>query len=313
MDLCSLAVVIVSWNVSELLNRCLASLQSELTHVSIPSSVWVLDNGSGDDTPEKVRSEHSWVHLIQNDKNLGFVAGNNTLIRHLLDAEESPTYLWLLNPDTIVHRHAVERLIAFMESHPRTGLAGPKLLNPDGSLQMCAFRFPGVIQPLFDLHLIPERFYYSRFNGRYPREWFDRTAPFEIDHPLGAAMFARTQTVRDVGLLDPQFFMYCEEVDWAWRMSDASWEVWLVPEAEVTHIGGASANQARPQTTRYLWQSRAKLYAKHHTPMVRWLVGQIVKRVFTARLDGADAPAWREAYEAIIEAWTVPDRGTAAS
>ncbi len=303
MSACSLAVVIVSWNVSEPLNRCLASLRSELGGVSIPSSVWVLDNGSVDDTVERVRAVHPWVHLIESERNLGFVAGNNKLMRRLLNDDEIPTYIWLLNPDTIVTPHSVERLVDHMESRPRAGLVGPKLLNTDGSLQMCAFRFPGVIQPLFDLHLMPERLYYSRFNGRYPSEWFDRTTPFQIDHPLGAAMLARTQAIREVGPLDSQFFMYCEEIDWAWRMRDAGWEVWLVPEAEITHIGGASTTQARPQTTQYLWQSRAKLYAKHHSWVVRWLVGQIVKRVFTIRLASTDAPAWRDAYESILEAW----------
>jgi N-acetylglucosaminyl-diphospho-decaprenol L-rhamnosyltransferase len=303
MDARSLSVVIVSWNVSDLLDRCLTSLRSELERAQVRASVWVLDNGSEDETPEIVQSVHPWVNLIRSDENLGFVEGNNRVMRRLLDGDEVPTYIWLLNPDTRVHPYAVERLIGFMNSHPRAGLAGPKLLNADGSLQMCAFRFPGVIQPLFDLHLMPERFYYSRFNGRYPRNWFDQKAPFRIDHPLGAAMFARAQAIRDVGLLDSQFFMYCEEVDWAWRMRNAGWSVWLVPEAEVTHIGGASTDQALPQTTRYLWQSRAKLYAKHRSLIVRSVVGHIVQRVFEARLAEADEPAWRQAYEAIIEAW----------
>ena len=304
-DRASLAVVIVSWNVSELLDQCLASLQVALENNPLRSSVWVLDNDSSDDTPEQVRTNHPWVNLIQSVDNLGFVRGNNRVIQHLFQAKAPPTYIWLLNPDTIVRKHAIERLIRFMQSHPRAGLIGPKLLNTDGTLQTCAFRFPGVIQPLFDLHLMPERLYHTRLNGRYPREWFDQTTPFQIDHPLGAAMFARTQMIREVGLLDPGFYMYCEEVDWAWRMRDAGWEVWLVPEAEVIHIGGASTNQVRPLTTRYLWQSRALLYAKHHGFFARWLVAHIVKRVFSARLAKADTRAWRETYEAIIRAWEV--------
>jgi hypothetical protein len=300
----SLAIVIVSWNVSEPLRHCLASLRSALAETSVPASAWVLDNGSGDGTPEMVQSEHPWVNLIQSDDNLGFVGGNNRVIRRLLRSEvDVPTYIWLLNPDTIVHNRALDHLVDFMASHPEAGLIGPKLLNTDGSLQTCAFRFPGVIQPLFDLHLMPERLYHSRFNGRYPREWFEQSDPFPIDHPLGAAMLVRTQAIQDVGLLDPQFFMYCEEIDWAWRMRDAGWQVWLVPEAEVTHIGGASTRQARPETTRYLWQSRAKLYVKHRSPIVQKLVGQVVRRVFAARLAEAQSPAWQEAYEGIIEAW----------
>jgi GT2 family glycosyltransferase len=301
----SLAVVIVSWNVAEPLSRCLDSLHTESAGSPVRSSVWVLDNDSEDDTSERVRNDYPWVHLIQSAENLGFVAGNNRVLHRLLKVESPPDYIWLLNPDTIVHPHAVELLLAFMDSHPRAGLVGPKLLNTDGTLQTCAFRFPGVIQPLFDLHLMPERLYHTRLNGRYPRSWFDQGDPFQIDHPLGAAMLARTQTIREVGLLDPDFFMYCEEIDWAWRMRDAGWRAWLVPEAEVTHIGGASTDQARPKTTRYLWQSRALLYAKHHKRWVRWLVGQMVRYVFKARLAKADTTAWREAYKSIISAWSL--------
>jgi hypothetical protein len=303
MDTPSLAVVIVSWNVSNLLDQCLTSLRSDLKNAQIRSSVWVLDNASTDETPGRIRIEHPWVKLIQSEENLGFVEGNNRVMQRLLDGNDTPTYIWLLNPDTVVHPHAVERLIGFMESYPKAGLAGPRLLNTDGSLQMCAFRFPGVIQPLFDLDLMPERFYYSRFNGRYPRGWFDQEVPFRIDHPLGAAMFVRIKAIQDVGLLDPQFFMYCEEIDWAWRMKNAGWQVWLVPEAEVTHIGGASTGQVIPQTTRYLWQSRAKLYKKHHCPIVNHIVGYIVRHVFERRLAESDESLWSETYRSILKSW----------
>jgi hypothetical protein len=95
--------------------------------------------------------------------------------------------------------------------------------------------------------------------------------------------------------------MYCEEIDWAWRMREAGWETWLVPEAEVVHHGGASTGQARPQTTTYLWESRARLYRKHRGPLLRALVGALVRRHFGRR--EAPSPAWQEARWRIVEAW----------
>jgi N-acetylglucosaminyl-diphospho-decaprenol L-rhamnosyltransferase len=165
------------------------------------------------------------------------------------------------------------------------------------------FAFRACCKPLFDLGWLPQRFYYTRLNGRYP-ESDTNDQPFRIDHPLGAAMLARSATIREVGLLDPQFFMYCEEIDWAWRMRKAGWEAWLVPTARVVHYGGASTNQARPATTAYLWESRARLYRKHRDPFTRALVRAVVRHTFARKAANAPTDEWRAAYRKIVAAWT---------
>lgn len=114
-------------------------------------------------------------------------------------------------------------------------------------------------------------------------------------------MLARGTAIQQVGLLDKQFFMYCEEIDWAWRMREAGWQNWLVPAAEVVHHGGASSGQARPQTTAHLWESRARLYRKHHPRYIYQIASALVRRYFAQRKP--TSAAWEETYARISAAW----------
>lgn len=297
----TLAVIIVSWNVRDLLDRCLETLQADLERTQALSQVWVVDNASTDGSAALVREKHTWVNLETPEENLGFVRGNNLVLNRFIAQHALPDFVWLLNPDTEVKRGATEKLLTFMNAHPGVGLVGPKLLNPDGSLQQSAFHFPGLLQPLFDLGLLPARFYASGANGRYSHCHYAAEKPFQIDHPLGAAMMARGTAVMKVGSLDERYFMYCEEIDWAFRMKKAGWQAWLVPEAEVIHHGGASTGQVRPQTTSYLWRSRAMLYKSHYGLLTRAIVATFARRYFARQ--SASSPEWQQAYQEILQAW----------
>ena len=299
----TLAVIIVSWNVRPLLDKCLASLRTSLDQTPVESDVWVVDNASSDGSARLVQERHPWVQLETPGENLGFVRANNLVLERFLQSDTMPDYVWLLNPDTKFQPPAIAHLLKAFAARLKAGLMGPKLRNPDGSLQQSAFRFPALLQPLFDLGLMPRRFYNTRWNGRYSLNDYAKSDPFQVDHPLGAAMMARGSAVRDVGLLDERFAMYCEEIDWAWRMHKAGWTVWLAPDAEVVHHGGASTQQARPATTAYLWESRARLYQKYNGPLVRGIVGALVRRHFSQQTPTSDA--WAEAYQRIVDAWTM--------
>lgn len=298
----TLAVIIVSWNVRDLLDRCLQTLQQDLAHTAADARVWVVDNASEDGSAALVQERHPWVDLELPGENIGFVRGNNRILDRFC-AKDMPDFVWLLNPDTRIQPGATQALLDAFTALPRAGLVGPRLHNPDGSLQHSAFRFPGLFQPLMDLGMLPLRFYESRLNGRYSPQDYAGQSPFRIDYPLGAAMMARGVAVKAVGPLDEAFFMYCEEIDWAWRMQKAGWQTWLVPQAKITHYGGASTNQARPQTTAHLWQSRARLYAKHRRVVLRALVRTAVRRHFQRALSQKVEPEWRFAFERILQAW----------
>lgn len=272
-----IGVIIVSYNTSALLRNCLASLQ----HCTLPRQVLVVDNGSHDGSPAMVRQHFPHVHLLATGTNLGFARANNLGLTWLAQQPTAlPPYVLLLNPDTIVHHGAIEALVAFLEQHPRVGLVGPRLLNPDGSHQAAAFRFPTLCMTLLDLfppgEVLPGRLYASWWHGRYPQE--QSATPFAIDHPLGACMLVRRATLEAVGPFNADYFMYSEEVEWCWRIRQAGWAIWQEPTARVTHIGGAATSQLRHAMFRALWQSRARFAAQR-------------------------GPAWRvTAHQAIVQA-----------
>jgi N-acetylglucosaminyl-diphospho-decaprenol L-rhamnosyltransferase len=283
MPMIDLGIVIVSWNVCDLLAACLESVAGSPSTLQsrLFTDIIVVDNASTDGSAEMVRDRFPMVHLITRDKNLGFAGGNNASIRYWgLDTPipniQYPRYLLLLNPDTIVHGDALETMLRFMDATPRAGVCGARLIYGDGSFQHSAFGFPGLWQIALDTPSVHGRLVESRLNGRYSRKLYARGQPFEIDHPLGASFMVRSDAIRQVGLMDEDFYMYCEEIDWAWRIKEAGWKIYCVPQAEIVHYAGQSTQQVKPEMILALWTSRLRLYRKHHPAwkqaIARWLV-----------------------------------------
>jgi N-acetylglucosaminyl-diphospho-decaprenol L-rhamnosyltransferase len=297
----NLAVVIVSWNVRGLLTACLRSLLADLASTELETEVWVVDNASSDGTPQMVAEAFPAVHLMASPENLGFVRGNNRALNEI-SSLQSPDYLWLLNPDTEVQPGATAALVAALEAHPRTGVVGPKLLYPDGSLQHSAFRFPGLVQLVFELFPLPARLYDTPLNGRYPRRLYEKAKPFAVDHPLGASMLVRGQAIAEVGLMDEDFFMYCEEIDWCWRMREAGWQALCAAAAHVIHHAGQSSGQVQAASFANLWKSRAILYARHHGLLKRRLAQLLVRLGMRRRLRKV-SPDMAESCRQILQAW----------
>jgi len=302
-----LTVVIVSWNVRELLASCLRSLFLDLENSALDSSVWVVDNASTDGTPHMVIESFPQVHLLASDENLGFAAGNNRVLREAIrdpNPSDPESIFWLLNPDTRVQLGATVALLQAIEAESRAAVVGAKLLYPDGSLQHSAFRFPGLRQLAFELFPMPEQLYETRLNGRYPRRLYNDDAPFPIDHPLGASMMVRAQAIREVGLLDEGYRMYCEEIDWCWRMHKAGWHTYCAPAAQVIHHAGQSTSQVPVSSFRNLWISRARLYARHHGPLT-WRLARAMVRVGMERrmrMESA-SPEMTKACRDVIRVW----------
>src|SRR5262245_4682624 len=176
----SIGVVIVSFNTCDLLRGCLESLRCGCT---LPLRIVVVENGSRDDSAAMTRACFPEVDLIALEQNIGFAAGTNVGLCRLGVGAETPTpnsqlpapdYVLLLNPDTTIHRGAIEALAVFLDAHPRVGAVGPRLLNSDGSVQPAAFRFPTLAMTLLDLfppgEVLPGRLYSSWWHGRYPQE-----------------------------------------------------------------------------------------------------------------------------------------------
>jgi N-acetylglucosaminyl-diphospho-decaprenol L-rhamnosyltransferase len=287
----TLAIIVVSYKVRNLLRACLAATYASLAaSPELDATVWVVDNASGDGSAEMVACEFPQARLIARPDNLGFAGGNNLALVELgfrrepqepgtaPAGAERPDLVLLLNPDAEPVGDAVGLMAHFLIQHAKAGGAGAQLQYPDGRFQHGAFAFPGLLQLWFDLfppH--PVRLLDSRLNGRYPRSRYDAGAPFPIDFALGAALMARREAIDAAGLLDESYFMYAEEVDWCWRIQHAGWPFYCVPAARVIHHAGASTRQFRSQSVLNLWRSRRRLYVRFYGPARRFLAGQIVR------------------------------------
>jgi GT2 family glycosyltransferase len=267
-----LSVIIVSWNVKGLLAECLASVYDALGRSHLACEILVVDNASSDGSPEMVRERFPQVLLLANAENKGFAAANNQAM-----AQAQGRLVLLLNPDTVVRRDALDILVRFMDETPTAGMAGPRLVYPDGRFQHAAFRFPTLAQAFFDFFPMHYRLLESPLNGRYSRSLYTAGRPFVIDHPLGACMMVRRQAIDEVGGMDEGFFMYCEEIDWAMRLKRAGWEIYCVPAAEVVHYAGQSTQQFREEMFVALWRSRFRLYAKHYGRFDNWMLRRVVR------------------------------------
>jgi len=267
-----LSIAIVSWNVKELLADCLASVYASLEGNATEYEVLVVDNASSDGSADMVRERFPQTPLMANADNKGFAAANNQAM-----ARSRGRYVVLLNPDTVLRDNALGIMLRFMDDAPSAGMAGPRLVYGDGSFQHSAFGFPSLAQVFFDFFPVHYRLLESRLNGRYPRSLYASGRPFAVDHPLGACMVVRREVIEQVGRLDEQFFMYCEEVDWAIRIKRAGWGVYCVPAAEVVHYAGQSTRQFRDEMFVALWRSRFRLFAKHYGTLYNWAVRRIVR------------------------------------
>jgi N-acetylglucosaminyl-diphospho-decaprenol L-rhamnosyltransferase len=294
----TLAVIIVSYKVRDLLRACLAATYASLARApELQATVWVVDNASEDGSAELVASEFPQATLIARQDNIGFAGGNNLALRALGfgggDALR-PDLVLLLNPDAEPLDDAIGQMASYLRAHPRAGGTGAQLQYPDGTFQHGAFAFPGLLQLWFDLFPPrPRRLLDTRLNGRYPRSLYDAGQPFPIGFALGASLMVRCEAIEAAGLLDEGYFMYAEEVDWCWRIQRAGWPFFCVPRARVIHHGGASTRQFRSQSTLSLWRSRQRLYRRFYGPARQWLAARIVRFGMAAERRRAQAAARR--------------------
>ncbi len=304
-----LSLIIVSFQVRELLARCLASL--ERATQDIPLEIIVVDNASTDGSVEMLRANFPHARVTANSENVGFAKANNqglTIARG--------RYWMLLNPDTEILPDAPNpfRLLAdFMDAHPRAGACGASLFYPDGTRQHSAFRFPNLAQIYMDLFPVNWRLRESSLNGRYPFARYERGAPFPIDHPLGAALLMRPDAAKQVGLLDEDYFIYAEEVDWCIRLKRAGWEIFCVPQARILHHEARSTKQFRDKMFVELWKARFTLFRKNYSRAfnraARFLVRRGMARATRVARDDASRGAMSQddlekrldAYRKVVE------------
>lgn len=300
-----LSVTICSWNTREDLRACLSSLEAELNtpplrggrggelfrEATAPTAgppspnptntrqedtppppqgggdgpVWfevlVVDNHSHDGSADMVEQDFPWVRLFRMDQNLGFTGGHNFALK-----QRRGRHAFLLNSDTVVHPGALKELLAFLKNNNEVGIVGPKLLNPDGSLQYSARRFPNPVAAMFRNTFLGRLFPKNRYTRDYLMQDWDHGTEREVDWVSGAAFLVRDEVMEKVGLFDTDYFMYCEDVDWCWRTWKAGYKVLYDPAAIVTHAIGRSTDQVANKMILRFHVSMLRFYRKNMLP-----------------------------------------------
>lgn len=259
-----LSIVIVNWNVRDLLKSCLRSIyRGGISTDRLRLETIVVDNASTDGSVEMARQAFPQVTLIANEDNAGFTGGNNQGM-----ALSRGRYVLLLNPDTEVLDDALHRMVAYMDAHPQVGALGPMLLNPDGSVQSSRRRFPRPATAFVESTALQSCFPHHRLLTDYYALDIPDDAVAEVDWVTGACLLIRREALDGVGPLDDGFFMYSEELDWCHRAKAAGWEVIYYPEAKVIHHGGQSSEQVKAFQIIRFNRSKIRYFYKYHGPLV---------------------------------------------
>jgi GT2 family glycosyltransferase len=264
----TLAIVIVNYNTRDLLAACLDSIAA--SQVTLPLRVVVVDNASTDGTVEMVERAYPWVEVIASPRNGGYAYANNLALRQIIGAvspeqARDHAYLLLLNPDTTVGPDTFMRMVDFLEHHPDAGVVGPKLVLPTGQLDLaCRRRFPTPRRAFFRLLGLSRLLPRSRWFADYNLTYLDPDQTIEVDSVVGAFMLVRLAAIDQAGLLDEDYFMYGEDLDWAYRIKQQGWRVFYAPITTVIHHKGAASRQRSMRSIIEFYRAMAIFHGKHY-------------------------------------------------
>ena len=253
-----ISVVIVGWNAEHYLDLCLESLAKAPPRRSM--EVFVVDNASTDDSVKMIEAKYPWVKLIKSSENLGFAKGNNVAIRQC-----HGRYIALVNPDVIVFPGCLDALADVLDANPKVGNVGPRVFNPDMSMQSTCRRFPTLWNNFCSATHLESLFKGNQFFAGEHMFYFPHDRTLAVDVIVGCFSMIRRETLDEVGLLDEDLFMYGDDVDWCRRARNAGWEVMFYPGGQAIHDRGKTT---APYPVRFaVAQQRSVLlyWRKHHS------------------------------------------------
>jgi len=230
------SIIIVAWNVRQLLHDCLKSVYEQTKGVDF--EVIYVDNASTDGSVQMVREHFPDVRIIENERNQGFIKANNQAIRIARGR-----YVLLLNSDTVLLNNAIAKTVEFADANPQAAVVGCKVLNPDLTLQRTCFMFPSVLNLFLAATYLYKIFPKSRFFGREHMTWWDFNDAREVETICGCFSLVRKQAIDKVGLMDERYFVYGDDPDWCYRFKKAGWKVMFSPEGRIIHYGGQTTSQ----------------------------------------------------------------------
>lgn len=253
----AVSLVIVVWNAKKHVIECLESLREHCRDVC--DEVIIVDNASTDGTPELIAEMFPEFKLIRNSGNLGFAKANNIGI-----AQSSGEYVCLVNSDVKFTSDCVSPMISFLAEHPEVGMVGPKMLATDGEVRRSTMRFPTVWNQFCRALGLDIVFKKSRLFGGLLMAEFDHKTTTPVEVLNGWFVVVRRTALDRVGLLDPQFFMYAEDLDWCYRFHKAGEKIVFFADAEAIHYGGASSSNAPLRFYVEIWRANWQYWQKHH-------------------------------------------------
>lgn len=252
-----LSIIIVNYNVKEFLQNLIHSIEKASTNIT--KEIIVIDNASDDGSVEFLKEKFPQVKLIVNQKNLGFGKANNIGLK-----QATGKYILLINPDTIVAEDTFEKMIQFFESDKSVGLAGCKILNPDGTLQLaCRRSFPGVWTSFTKVTGLSSLFPKSKLFARYNLTYLDENQSYEVDAISGSFMMMRKEVYEKVGGFDEQFFMYGEDLDLCYRIQKAGFKIYYVHTTQIIHYKGESTKRSSLDETKIFYNAMHLFVKKH--------------------------------------------------
>lgn len=252
-----LSIIMVNYNTGTLLRDCLNSINKNIRGILF--EIIVIDNNSQDQSVKIIKEEFKGVKLIENQKNLGFSKANNQGI-----AQSSGKYLLLLNPDTVITSGNVFSIIQYMEMHRDIGILGTKIFDADGKIQLSCRSFPSFKTALFTRYaLFTKLFPKNRLSADYLLSDWDHNAIRQVDWVSGACMLIRKGLLEDIGPLDENFFMYCEDVDICLRAKKSGWKIAYFPDFSVIHHISGSSKGLRFKNIFIHHKSMLIFYKKH--------------------------------------------------
>jgi GT2 family glycosyltransferase len=248
------SIVIINWNTRELLLDCLTSVSQTTAGCTV--EVIVVDNGSSDGSPQAVREQFPQVTLIENTENRGFARANNQAL-----TRAAGRYVLLLNSDARLTGGALKNLVSFMDKTPEAGIAACQYLNQDGSKQNSFDNYPTLSTELLNKTLLK-----TLFPEKFPSKKRDYTNPLEVDSVIGACMIVRSETIKQVGTLDEDYFFFIEETDWCFRMKQAGWKIYHLPHIGIYHLQGQSKEKNPSKAWIEYYRSVYLFFKKHRSP-----------------------------------------------
>lgn len=252
-----LTVIIVNYNVRSFLENALLSIHKAM--LNIEGEIFVVDNASDDGSVELVQAKFPEVKLIINQTNIGFAAANNIAL-----TQSSGKYILLINPDTIVQEDTLTSLIEYLENNPQIGLAGCKILNPDGSLQLaCRRSIPTPWSAFTKVSGLSALFHNTKLFGKYNLTYLNPNETYEVEAVSGSFMFLRRDVYEKVGKLDESYFMYGEDLDWCYRIIKAGWKVVYYHKTQIIHYKGESTKQSNLDDIKMFYNAMHIFVRKH--------------------------------------------------